>query len=83
MKLHSIKRRLALFCVNRIFAGTRAFCIKRKLLRETGWEIGARATHGRSICLGDGSVIAACACVISANMLAGGVLAKTIRELEA
>lgn len=166
MKLHSIKRRLALFCVNHIFAGTRAFGSKRKLLRAAGWEvgegtkvvgpvfctgtmkigpgcwigrnltvhgnglveigancdlapdvtfltgghaigtsarragtgetyrirvgngcwIGARATVGRTVSLGDGSVIAACACVTSdipANVLAGGVPAKTIRELDA
>lgn len=164
MKFRSLKRRLALFCVNSIFAGTRAFGVKRKLLRAAGFRIGegtkvvgpvfctgtlsigpdcwigrnlmvhgngsveigancdlapdvtfltgghaigestrragagetyrirvgngcwigARATLGRNITLGDGSVVAACACVVSdvpTNMLAGGVPAKTIREL--
>lgn len=153
-----------MFCVNHIFAGTRAFGIKRKLLRAAGFEIGegtkvvgpvvctgslkvgrntwlgrdltvhgngsveigdncdiapavmfltgghaiggperragkgenytirvgngcwigARATVGRSVCVGEGSVIAACACVMSdvpENAVAGGVPAKIIREL--
>ena len=165
MKLRSVKRRLAMFCVNYIFAGTRAFGIKRRLLRSAGYEIGegtkvvgpvhctgslkigpdcwigtnltvhgngeveigancdlapdvtfltgghaigtgerragtgetyrirvgkgcwigARATLGRSVTLGDGCVIGACACVVSdvpANVLAGGVPAKLIRELK-
>lgn len=164
MKLRSIKRRLAMLCVNHIFAGTRAFGIKRKLLRSAGFEVGdgtnvvgpilctgtlsvgsnswigrnftvhgngtvvigdncdvapdvtfltgghaigskerragvgesydirigdgcwlgARATLGRSICVGEGAVVAACACVTSdvpENTLVGGVPARTIREL--
>ena len=40
MKLHSVKRRMALFCVNHIFDGTRFFAIKRSLLRAAGYEIG-------------------------------------------
>lgn len=165
MKLGSVKRRLAMFCVNHIFAGTRDFEIKRKLLGTAGFEIGegtkvvgpmictgslkvgrncwmgrdltdhgngsveigdncdialavmfltgghaidgperragkgenytirvgnscwigARATLGRSICIGEGSVIAACACGMSnveENALVGGVPARTIRKLE-
>lgn len=40
MKLRTLKRICAMFCVNHIFAGTRFFSVKRKLLRFAGYEIG-------------------------------------------
>ena len=43
MILRSVKRRVAMFCVNRLFAGTKYFDIKRKLLRSAGYEIGEGA----------------------------------------
>lgn len=51
---------------------------------EDGCWIGARATLLHDICLGKGSVIAACACVVKdvlPNTLAGGVPAKEIKKL--
>lgn len=50
-----------------------------------GVWIGARATIGRNVKIGSGSVIAACACVmqdIAPNTLVGGVPAKVIKELD-
>lgn len=50
-----------------------------------GCWIGARSTLGRSITVGDSTVIAACACVmkdIPDNVLAGGVPANVIRKFE-
>lgn len=52
-------------------------------VRDGAW-IGARTTVLRNVTVGRGSVIAACACVVSDipdNTLAGGVPAKVIREL--
>ena len=49
-----------------------------------GCWIGARSTLLRNISIGDGSIIAACACVnrnVSKNTLVGGVPAKVIRFL--
>lgn len=51
---------------------------------EGSW-IGARATIMKTVTIGPGCVIGACACVgtdIPAHTLAGGVPAKVIRELE-
>lgn len=50
-----------------------------------GSWIGARVTIGSDVCIGKGSVVASCACVMSdvkENMMVGGVPAKLIRELE-
>lgn len=50
-----------------------------------GCWIGARSTLGRDITIGNGCVVAACACVmrnIDKNMLVGGVPAKEIRKLD-
>lgn len=50
-----------------------------------GCWICSRATIVRSVRVGAGSVVAACACVtkdVESNILAGGVPAKTIRKLE-
>ena len=50
-----------------------------------GVWVGARATIGRNVKIGSGSVIAACACVmqdIAPNTLVGGVPAKVIKELD-
>ena len=50
-----------------------------------GVWLGARSTIGRNVSIGDGSVIAACACVmrdIESNKLAGGVPAREIRDLD-
>ena len=50
-----------------------------------GVWIGARATLGKNIVVGSGSVIAACACVMDSvkeNTLVGGVPAKIIKELD-
>lgn len=50
-----------------------------------GAWIGARATVTMNTAIGDGAVIAACACVIRDvpdNTLVGGVPAKIIKELE-
>lgn len=40
MKLSTVKRIFSMFCVNRIFVGTRCFETKRRLLRGIGYEIG-------------------------------------------
>ncbi len=40
MNLGTIKRAFVSFCVNRLFAGTRCFKIKRSLLRSVGHDIG-------------------------------------------
>lgn len=51
---------------------------------EDGCWIGARATLGKEICVGTGSVVASCACVmddVPENSLTGGVPAKVIRKL--
>lgn len=40
MSLRSVKRRIAMFCVNYLFSGTRYFSIKRRLLQAAGYEIG-------------------------------------------
>lgn len=40
MKLYSIKKRMALFLVNRILSGTRYFSMKRRLLNAVGYEVG-------------------------------------------
>lgn len=57
MKLRSVKRRLAMFLVNRVFAGTRWFGIKRKLLRAAGFEIGEGAKIvGPLLCTGTLSI---------------------------
>lgn len=165
MKLRTLKRSVVTFCVNHIFAGTRSFKMKRRLLRSIGHEIGegtkivgpvtctgtlrigencwigrdltvngngtvtigdncdlapnvmfltgghqigdgsrragkgetysisvgagtwigARATIMKDVHIGSGCVVAACACVgtdIADHVLAGGVPAKPIRELE-
>lgn len=50
-----------------------------------GCWIGARSTLVGTVEIGDGSVVAACACVVDnvdKDMLVGGVPAKTIRYLE-
>ncbi len=50
-----------------------------------GCWIGARSTLARSVSLGDGCVVAACACVVQdvpANTMVGGVPAKVIRSLD-
>ncbi len=50
-----------------------------------GCWIGARSTILGGVHIGDGSVVAACACVckdVENNLLVGGVPAKTIRRLE-
>lgn len=50
-----------------------------------GCWIGARATVGRNVHIGEGSVIAACSCVmknVRKNHLVGGVPAKVIRNLD-
>ena len=52
---------------------------------ESGCWIGGRSTIVRSICIGSGSVVAACACVtadVESNTLVGGVPAKRIRKLD-
>lgn len=52
---------------------------------EDGCWIGARSTLGRSITVGKGSVIAACACVmkdVEENTLVGGVPARCIKKLD-
>ena len=49
-----------------------------------GAWIGARSTIGRNVCIGSGSVVAACSCVMNDvpdNVLVGGVPAKVIKEL--
>lgn len=50
-----------------------------------GVWIGAKATLGRNIKVGSGSVIAACACVmqdVAPNTMVGGVPAKIIKEFD-
>ena len=50
----------------------------------SGVWIGSRATFLRTISIGDGSVIAACACVansVQPDVIAAGVPAKVIKEL--
>ena len=50
-----------------------------------GVWIGARAAVLGNTCIGDGSVVAACACVVKdvpANTLAAGVPAKVIKEFK-
>ena len=50
-----------------------------------GCWIGARATFANTIVVGNGSVVAACACVVQdvpADTLVGGVPAKIIRRLD-
>lgn len=50
-----------------------------------GVWVGARATIGRNVKIGSGSVIAACACVmqdVAPNTMVGGVPAKIIKELD-
>ncbi len=50
-----------------------------------GVWIGARAVVLGNTCIGDGSVVAACACVVKdvpANTLAAGVPAKVIKEFK-
>ena len=52
----------------------------------SGTWIGGRSTIGRSVTIGRGCVIAACACVmcdIEDNKFVGGVPAKEIRNLNA
>lgn len=49
-----------------------------------GVWIGARSTMMKNISVGDGAVVAACACVahnVPSNTLVGGVPAKVLREL--
>lgn len=41
MRLKTIKKAVALFAVNHIFAGTECFNAKRRLLRFAGYKIGA------------------------------------------
>jgi len=51
----------------------------------SGTWIGARATIGRNVTVGSGSVVAACACVMSSvneNTMVGGVPAKVIKILK-
>ncbi|MGM9670807.1 MAG: acyltransferase [Oscillospiraceae bacterium] len=51
----------------------------------SGVWIGARVTLLKSIIVGDGTVIAACACVtrnVPGNVLTGGVPAKVVKELK-
>ena len=55
-----------------------------KIRVGNGCWIGARSTLGRNISVGDGALVAACACVMAdvvENTLVGGVPAKMIREL--
>lgn len=40
MKLKSIKKRIVIYMVNHVLAGTRFFPAKRNLLRSIGYEIG-------------------------------------------
>lgn len=40
MKLKSIKKRIVIYMVNHVLAGTHFFTAKRNLLRSTGYEIG-------------------------------------------
>lgn len=40
MKIRSVWRRVAVFAVNHVFAGTRFFEMKRRLLRSAGYKIG-------------------------------------------
>lgn len=40
MKLRTLKRTIVYFLVNHIFAGTRFFSVKRRLLRSIGYDIG-------------------------------------------
>ena len=50
-----------------------------------GCWLGARSTIGRNVTIGDGCMVAACACVmkdITENRLVGGVPAKEIRVLD-
>lgn len=50
-----------------------------------GVWIGARSTMMKNISVGDGAVVAACACVtadVPENMVVGGVPAATIKELK-
>ena len=50
-----------------------------------GVWIGARSTMMKNISVGDGVVVAACACVtadVPENMVVGGVPARVIKELE-
>ena len=57
----------------------------REIRVGDGCWLGARATLLGGVTLGDGTVVAACACVakdLPENCLAGGVPAKVIRELE-
>ena len=131
-----IKKRMVLFLINHIFAGTREsfWNVKRNLLNSIGYSIGEgtkvvdncdlgpevtfqtggheigsdERRAGKGVCysqyvgngvwiggratvlgntrIGDGSIVAGCACVVKdipGNTLAGGVPAKMIRRLEA
>lgn len=40
MKLKTIKKRIVIYLVNHVLAGTRFFPAKRSLLRSIGYEIG-------------------------------------------
>lgn len=40
MKLRSIKRHFAMFCINHLFSGTRFFGIKRNLMNFAGYKVG-------------------------------------------
>ncbi len=56
-----------------------------KITVGNGVWIGARSTIGRNVHLGDGCLVATCACIICSiekNCLVGGVPAKVIRMLD-
>ena len=137
MKLKTIKKRIVIYLVNHVLAGTRFFPAKRSLLRSIGCNltvhgngtvtigdncdiapdvtfltgghqmgdhsrragkgesyhitvgsgvwIGGRVTLLLNTSIGDGSMIAACACVpkdVPADTMVAGVPAKVMKELE-
>jgi hypothetical protein len=57
MKLKTIKKRIVIYLVNHVLAGTRFFPAKRSLLRSIGYEIGENKLSGRFIIQGRSALV--------------------------